>query len=74
MSRQPPPNEAEDDLVPVSVRLGAVVPPEEPEDWTRPLTWAAAAGMLTAPAVAGGWLVVWPPVAASAPSLGTWLV
>jgi cysteinyl-tRNA synthetase len=36
----------DDDLVPVSVQLGNVVPPEDPEDWTRPLTWAAAAGML----------------------------
>ena len=36
-------------LVPVSVRLGNVVPPEDPEDWTQPLTWVAAAGMLAAP-------------------------
>ena len=42
----------DDDDVPVSVRLGTVVPPEDPEDWTRPLTWVAAVGMLAAPAVA----------------------
>jgi hypothetical protein len=48
------------DLVPVSVRLGNVVPPEDPEDWTRPLTWVAAIGMLAAPAL----LVVWYAVAA----------
>jgi hypothetical protein len=50
-----------DDLIPVSVRLGAVVPPEDPEDWTRPLTWAAAAGMLLGPIVALAWFVAWPP-------------
>ena len=38
----------DEDLVPVSVRLGEVVPPEDPEDWTRPLTWVAALGMLAA--------------------------
>ena len=48
----------DDDLVPVSVRLGDVVPPEDPEDWTRPLTWMAAAGMLVAPALAIGWFAV----------------
>ncbi|HET6746101.1 MAG TPA: hypothetical protein VFH90_09690 [Candidatus Limnocylindria bacterium] len=53
----------EDDLVPVSVRLGQVVPPEDPEDWTRPLTWAAAAGMLLAPAVALIWYWIGPPLA-----------
>jgi hypothetical protein len=57
-AREPPP---EEDLVPVSVRLGNVVPPEDPEDWTRPLTWAAAAGMLFGPAVAIGWFVLWAP-------------
>lgn len=51
----------EDDLVPVSVRLGNVVPPEDPEDWTRPLTWAAAAGMLLGPLVALAWFVLWTP-------------
>ena len=48
---------ADDDLVPISVRLGDVVPPEDPEDWTRPLTWVAALGMLAAPLVALGWFV-----------------
>ena len=43
---------SDDDLVPVSVRLGAVVPPEDPEDWTRPLTWVAALGMLAGPILA----------------------
>jgi hypothetical protein len=47
--------EPDDDLVPVSVRLGAVVPPEDPEDWTRPLTWVAALGMLAGPIVTFGW-------------------
>lgn len=47
----------DDDLVPLSVRLGQVVPPEDPEDWTRPLTWVAALGMLAAPAVALVWFV-----------------
>lgn len=47
----------DDDLVPVSVRLGEVVPPEDPEDWTRPLTWVAALGMLAGPLVTLGWFV-----------------
>ena len=47
--------------VPPSVRLGQVVPPEDPEDWRRPLTWLVAAGMLTAPALAAVWFVVAPP-------------
>jgi MFS family permease len=51
----------DDDLVPVSVRLGQVVPPEDPEDWTRPLTWMAAAGLLAAPAVALIWFAIAPP-------------
>ncbi len=50
-----------DDLVPISVRLGSVVPPEDPEDWTRPLTWVAALGMLAAPIVTLVWFVVAPP-------------
>lgn len=50
-----------DDLVPVSVRLGAVVPPEDPEDWTRPLTWVAALGMLAAPVATLLWFLVAPP-------------
>ena len=48
----------DDDLVPVSVRLGEVVPPEDPEDWTRPLTWVAALGMLAGPIVALGWFAL----------------
>ena len=55
----------DDGLVPVSVRLGEVVPPEDPEDWTRPLTWVAAAGMLAGPLVALAWFVVAPPTDAS---------
>jgi hypothetical protein len=63
-----------DDLAPVSVRLGQVVPPEDPEDWTRPLTWVAAAGMLAAPAVALGWFVLAPPAEGLAPAPLTYLV
>jgi hypothetical protein len=47
--------------VPVSVQLGEVVPPEDPEDWGRPLTWIVAAGMLVAPLVAAAWFVAAPP-------------
>ena len=54
-------SEPDDDLVPVSVRLGAVVPPEDPEDWTRPLTWVAALGMLAGPIIALAWFVIAPP-------------
>ena len=43
------------DNTPASVRLGEVVPPEDPEDWGRPLTWVVAAGMLVAPAVGAAW-------------------
>lgn len=50
--------ETDDDLVPVSVRLGEVVPPEDPEDWRRPLTWIAALGMLAAPLVTLAWFIV----------------
>jgi hypothetical protein len=50
--------EPDDDVVPVSVRLGDVVPPEDPEDWTRPLTWVVALGMLAGPLVALVWFVV----------------
>ena len=53
--------EPDDDLVPVSVRLGEVVPPEDPEDWTRPLTWVAALGMLAGPITAFAWFVIAPP-------------
>jgi len=55
------PDAEAEDLVPVSVRLGNVVPPEDPEDWTRPLTWAAAAGMLLGPLVAVLWFSFWTP-------------
>lgn len=64
----------EDDLVPVSVRLGTVVPPEDPEDWTRPLTWVVALGMLAGPIGAAAWFFIQAPRAATAPSLGTWLL
>ena len=47
-----------DDLVPVSVRLGEVVPPEDPEDWTRPLTWVAALGMLAGPIAVLAWFLL----------------
>jgi MFS family permease len=53
--------EPDDELVPVSVRLGEVVPPEDPEDWTRPLTWVAAFGMLAGPFTALAWFVIAPP-------------
>jgi hypothetical protein len=53
MSDEPP--------VPVSVQLGEVVPPEDPEDWGRPLTWVVAAGMLVAPLAAAIWFVAAPP-------------
>ncbi len=52
---------SDEDLVPVSVRLGDVVPPEDPEDWTRPLTWVAALGMLAGPIAAFAWFVGAPP-------------
>ncbi len=54
-------DERPDDLVPASVRLGNVVPPENPEDWTRPLTWVAAVGMLAGPLVTLAWFLVGPP-------------
>ncbi len=59
-----------DDLVPVSVRLGTVVPPEDPEDWTRPLTWVAAIGMLAAPAILVGWYLLVAPTDSVRPSGG----
>jgi hypothetical protein len=64
----------DDDLVPVSVRLGQVVPPDDPEDWTQPLTWAAAAGMLAAPAVAVAWFAMGAPTDATKPVAATWLL
>lgn len=63
-----------DDLVPVSVRLGEVVPPEDPEDWTRPLTWVAAIGMLAAPIATLAWFVIRPPVQSAAAEGPTILV
>jgi hypothetical protein len=63
-----------ENLVPVSVRLGTVVPPEDPEDWTRPLTWVAAIGMLGAPGLALAWFTVAAPHDSSRPLAGTWVV
>jgi hypothetical protein len=63
-----------DDLVPVSVRLGAVVPAEDPEDWTRPLTWVAALGMLAAPAILLGWFLQAAPTDSARPLAGTYAV
>ncbi len=65
---------SDEDLVPVSVRLGNVVPPEDPEDWTRPLTWVAALGMLAAPIVTLVWFVVAPPDQAQQALPATYLV
>ena len=59
---------------PVSVRLGEVIPPDDPEDWRRPLTWVAALGMLAAPLVAVSWFVLAPPREASGTYPGTWLL
>jgi len=64
----------DENLVPVSVRLGAVVPPEDPEDWTRPLTWVAALGMLAAPVVTLAWFAVAPPASANEAVPATTLV
>jgi hypothetical protein len=64
---------SDDDLVPVSVRLGEVVPPDDPEDWTRPLTWVAALGMLAGPLVALAWFLAAPPTDASAAVPATYL-
>ena len=68
-----PPPPATDDEVPISVRLGTVVPPEDPEDWTQPLTWVAAIGMLVAPITALAWFWVARPTS-SAPSGMTWVL
>ena len=65
---------ADDDLVPVSVRLGAVVPPEDPEDWTRPLTWVAALGMLTAPLALLAWFWLAPPAQSEQALPATYLI
>ena len=64
----------DDDLVPISVRLGEAVPPEDPEDWTRPLTWVAALGMLAGPIVAIIWFVTAPPSQSQEALLATYLV
>ncbi|HYN63805.1 MAG TPA: hypothetical protein VES36_04305 [Candidatus Limnocylindrales bacterium] len=64
----------DDDLVPVSVQLGQVVPPDDPEDWTQPLTWAAAGGMLAAPALALAWFWLAAPTGSTVPDIGTWIV
>lgn len=69
-----PPGVESDEALPISVRLGEVVPPEDPEDWTRPLTWLAALGMLAGPLVALGWFVLAPPLQSDRPAPGTWLV
>ena len=64
----------DDDLVPISVRLGEVVPPEDPEDWTRPLTWIAALGMLLGPIAVLAWFATAPPTDASRALPATHLV
>jgi len=68
------PPQDEGDLVPVSVRLGTVVPPEDPEDWTRPLTWVAAIGMLAAPLLAAAWFLAAAPPEATDASPGSFAV
>lgn len=67
------PSPPHDDEVPISVRLGTVVPPEDPEDWTQPLTWVAAIGMLAAPITALAWFWLARPTT-SAPSGMTWIL
>jgi len=64
----------DEEMIPVSVRLGAVVPPEDPEDWTRPLTWMVAAGMLAGPLTALVWFIVAVPDSSDFLLPGTWLV
>jgi hypothetical protein len=59
------------DNVPPSVRLGEVVPPEDPEDWGRPLTWVVAAGMLLAPVAGAVWFAVASPTDPAAALTGT---
>jgi predicted membrane-bound dolichyl-phosphate-mannose-protein mannosyltransferase len=57
--------------VPPSVRLGEVVPPEDPEDWGRPLTWVVAAGMLIAPVAGAVWFATAAPTDPSTALTGT---
>jgi hypothetical protein len=64
----------DDEMVPVSVRLGVVVPPEDPEDWTRPLTWVAALGMLAPPAIALAAFTLAGPADTTHPIAATWAV
>lgn len=64
----------EGDERPVSVQLGQVVPPEDPEDWSRPRTWVAALGMLAGPLVALGWFLLTGPSDGPAPTPGAWIV
>lgn len=59
---------------PISVRLGEVIPPEDPEDWTRPLTWVVALGMLAGPAAAAAWFMLGGPASADGALPGTYLV
>jgi hypothetical protein len=59
------------DNVPPSVRLGEVVPPEDPEDWGRPLTWVVAAGMLVAPLAGAFWFAIEAPTNPSSALTGT---
>jgi hypothetical protein len=54
----------------VSVKLGTVVPPEDPEDWSRPLTWVAALGMLAGPLAAVAWLAIARPTVEDSPLPG----
>jgi hypothetical protein len=82
MTQQPTPTSgsaltgsaAEDEAVPVSVRLGTVVPPDDPEDWRRPLTWVAASGMLLAPVLVFLWAVIAPPAQSPHPAPGQWVI
>jgi hypothetical protein len=69
-----PPAHDPDEAVPISVRLGTVVPPEDPEDWRRPLTWVAALGMLAAPALALAWFTVAAPPDSGRATPGTYAV
>ena len=67
-------SDADDDLVPISVRLGDVVPPEDPEDWTRPLTWVAALGMLSGPVATLLWFISGPPTDSAHAATATYVV